>query len=104
VSPLALPVPVSPPLCVPVSPPRTRKNRELQEVIVTTAGWELQFRCFKNADGRASYFDTVEITVLWHDEALTVQAQTLDEPLIGTRILRGCRIQADWVRVGTFLV
>ena len=56
------------------------------------------------ADGRASYFDTVEITVLWHDEAHTVQAQILDEALIGTRLLRGSRIQADWIRDGTFLV
>jgi hypothetical protein len=56
------------------------------------------------ADGRESFFDTVEITVLWHDEARTVQAQILDEALIGTRILRGSRIQADWVRDGTFLV
>ncbi len=56
------------------------------------------------ADGRSSYFDTVEITILWHDEARTVQAQILDEALIGTRILRGSRIQADWVRDGTFLV
>ena len=57
-----------------------------------------------NLDGRESFFDTVEITVLWHDEARTVQAQILDEALIGTRILRGSRIQADWVRDGTFLV
>lgn len=56
------------------------------------------------ADGRASYFDTVEITVPWHEEARTVQAQILDEALIGTRLLRGSQIQADWVRDGTFLV
>ena len=55
------------------------------------------------ADGRASYFDTVEITVLWHNEPHT-QAQILDEALIGTRLLRGSQVQADWVRDGIFLV
>lgn len=56
------------------------------------------------ADGRAGYFDTVELTVMWHDEARTVQAQILDEALIGTRLLRGSRIHADWIRDGAFLV
>lgn len=54
------------------------------------------------ADGRAGFFDTVEITVVWHDEALTIQAQILDEALIGTRLLRGSRISADWIRNGVF--
>jgi clan AA aspartic protease len=52
------------------------------------------------ADGRSSFFDTVEMTVLWHNEARTLQAQILDEALIGTRLLRGCRIGADWIRDG----
>ena len=56
------------------------------------------------ADGRRGYFDTVEITVLWHGESRTMQAQILDEALIGTRLLRGSRIRADWVRDGTFVV
>ncbi len=52
------------------------------------------------ADGRAGYFDTVELTILWHDKPLLVQAQVLDEALIGTRLLRGNRLEADWVRDG----
>ncbi len=56
------------------------------------------------ADGHSSFFDTVEITVLWHDEAITVQAQILDEALIGTRLLRGSRIGADWIRDGMFQI
>jgi clan AA aspartic protease len=56
------------------------------------------------ADGHSNFFDTVEITILWHDEALTVQAQILDEALIGTRLLHGNRIGADWIRDGKFLI
>lgn len=56
------------------------------------------------ADGRVGYFDTVEITVIWHEKARTFQAQILDEALVGTRLLRGSRIQADWVPNGAFLV
>lgn len=56
------------------------------------------------ADGRSSFFDTVELTVLWHDEARTLQAQILDEALIGTRLLRGCRIGAEWIRGGLFQI
>jgi clan AA aspartic protease len=56
------------------------------------------------ADGRLSYFDTVKVTVLWHDRELTVQAQILDEALIGTRLLRGSRLCADWVVDGEFHV
>lgn len=52
------------------------------------------------ADGRTSYFDTVQVTVIWHGVPLTVQAQVLDEPLIGTRLLRGCRMKVDWVPGG----
>jgi len=56
------------------------------------------------ADGRLGYFDTVEIAVLWHGRELTVQSQILDEALIGTRLLRGSRIRADWVRDGQFQI
>lgn len=56
------------------------------------------------ADGRTGFFDTVEITVVWHDEVKTVQAQILDEALIGTRLLRGSRICADWIRDGMFQI
>jgi len=56
------------------------------------------------ADGRTGYFDTVQITVLWHGRELTVRAQILDEALIGTRLLRGSRVRAEWVRDGQFQV
>ncbi len=56
------------------------------------------------ADGRSGFFDTVKLTVFWHGEPLTVQAQILDEALVGTRLLRGCRITADWIPGGSFNV
>tara|TARA_R110002049_G_scaffold300015_1_gene490556 strand:+ start:9283 stop:9648 length:366 start_codon:yes stop_codon:yes gene_type:complete len=56
------------------------------------------------ADGRIGYFDTVELTIVWHEREITVQAQILDEALIGTRLLRGSRICADWIRDGQFRI
>ncbi|EKJ98747.1 hypothetical protein RBSH_05940 [Rhodopirellula baltica SH28] len=56
------------------------------------------------ADGRSSFFDTVELTVIWHGNPLTVQAQVLDEPLLGTRLLRGSKIEAAWIQGGMFQI
>ncbi len=48
------------------------------------------------ADGRAGFFDTVRVTVIWHDRPLVVRAQVLDEPLIGTRLLAGSELAVKW--------
>ena len=48
------------------------------------------------ADGRVSYFDTVDVSVIWDDQPKAIRAQVLDEPLIGTRLLRGHDLQARW--------
>ena len=48
------------------------------------------------ADGRVSYFDTVDVCVVWDDKPTNVRAQVLDEPLIGTRMLRGFDMQVRW--------
>ncbi len=54
------------------------------------------------ADGRAGYFDTVTIEFLWHGSAISHRAQVLDEPLIGTRLLRGNAVSAEWIAEGRF--
>lgn len=56
------------------------------------------------ADGRAGYFDTVSINLLWYGVPLSVRAQVLDEPLIGTRLLSGSSLSAQWVAGGLFQV
>ena len=48
------------------------------------------------ADGRSSDFDTVDLHVTWHGRTTVVRAQVLDEPLLGTRMLRGSELQAVW--------
>lgn len=54
------------------------------------------------ADGRVSYFDTVDVGVIWDDQTKVIRAQVLDEPLIGTRMLRGHDLQARWEVGGNF--
>jgi len=54
------------------------------------------------ADGRAGYFDTVSIELLWHGTPISLRAQVLDEPLIGTRMLQGNALSADWIANGFF--
>ncbi len=54
------------------------------------------------ADGRVSYFDTVEVCVMWDDQLRFLRAQVLDEPLIGTRMLSGHDLQARWEVGGQF--
>lgn len=54
------------------------------------------------ADGRAGYFDTVAVELVWHGDRISLRAQVLDEPLIGTRMLRGNGFSADWIAGGTF--
>ena len=48
------------------------------------------------ADGRVSYFDTVDVCVIWDGKPTNVRAQVLDEPLIGTRMMRGFDMQVRW--------
>ncbi len=48
------------------------------------------------ADGRVSYFDTVDVCVIWDGKPTNVRAQVLDERLIGTRMLRGFDMQVRW--------
>ena len=55
------------------------------------------------ADGRSGFFDTVRVIIDWHGNPRSVQAQVLDEPLIGTRLLNGNKLEADW-KVGSKLV
>jgi clan AA aspartic protease len=40
------------------------------------------------ADGRVGYFETVDVCILWHDQPKVLRAPVLDEPLIGTRLLK----------------
>ena len=54
------------------------------------------------ADGRVSYFDTVDVCVIWGDRPKNIRAQVLDEPLIGTRLLSGHDMQARWEGGGEF--
>jgi clan AA aspartic protease len=56
------------------------------------------------ADGRSGYFDTVSIELLWHEVPISVRAQVLDEPLIGTRLLRGNSLSADWIVGGSIRI
>lgn len=48
------------------------------------------------ADGCTGFFDTVRIKIDWHGKTCSVQAQVLDEPLIGTRLLNGNHVEASW--------
>jgi clan AA aspartic protease len=52
------------------------------------------------ADGRRGFFDTVDLCVIWHDQPIIVRAQVLGEPLIGTRMLKGHSVQANWQHGG----
>ncbi len=54
------------------------------------------------ADGRVSFFDTVEVCVIWDGRPKIIRAQVLDEPLIGTRLLSGHDMQARWEVGGDF--
>ena len=56
------------------------------------------------ADGRAGYFDTVSLQLIWHGVPMPIRAQVLDEPLIGTRLLRGNSFAAQWVVNGPFSI
>ena len=49
------------------------------------------------ADRRVSYYDTVDVCVIWDGKPTNVRAQVLDEPLIGTRMLRGFDMRVRWV-------
>ena len=54
------------------------------------------------ADGRVSFFDTVEVCVIWDDRPKIIRAQVLEEPLIGTRLLSGHDMQVRWEVGGDF--
>lgn len=52
------------------------------------------------ADGRVTFFDTVDVRVIWNRKTRLIRAQVLDEALIGTRLLAGHSLQADWITGG----
>ena len=54
------------------------------------------------ADGRVSYFDTVDVCVIWDGQPKFLRAQVLDEPLVGTQMLSGHDLQARWEVGGLF--
>ena len=54
------------------------------------------------ADGRVSFFDTVDVCVIWDDRPKIIRAQVLEEPLIGTRLLSGHDMQVRWEVGGDF--
>lgn len=54
------------------------------------------------ADGRVGYFEIVNVCVLWHDQPKIIQAQVLDEPMIGTRLLRSHQTTVRWEPGATF--
>lgn len=54
------------------------------------------------ADGRVSFFDVVDVCVIWHDRPKIIRAQVLDEPFIGTRLLSGHDLQVRWEVGGEF--
>ena len=48
------------------------------------------------ADGTASIFRLVTVNVIWNGSLRTIEAQILGEPLIGTRMLKGCELRAKF--------
>lgn len=54
------------------------------------------------ADGHVGYFETVDVCILWHDQPRIIRAQVLDEPLIGTRLLRSHQANLRWVAGARF--
>ena len=52
------------------------------------------------ADGKKRLFDTVDLCVYWNEQPIILRAQVLGEPLIGTRMLNGHDIHADWKNGG----
>ena len=54
------------------------------------------------ADGQTGYFETVDVTILWHDQPRTIRAQVLEEPLIGSRLLRSHQVHFRWIAGTTF--
>ena len=54
------------------------------------------------ADGRVAYFETVDVTIVWHAEPRVIRAQVLEEPLIGTRLLRFNQATIRWESGSTF--
>ncbi len=48
------------------------------------------------ADGRIGFFEVVDVSILWHGRAQIFEAQVLDEPLIGTRLLHLQHVSMDW--------
>jgi clan AA aspartic protease len=65
--------------------------------LVETLGLELKdVQSGITADGQLGYFETVDLDVVWHGRETTVRAQVLDEAMLGTRMLKGCELTADW--------
>ena len=48
------------------------------------------------ADGTAASFRLVTVNVIWNGSPRTIEAQILGEPLIGTRMLKGCELRAKF--------
>lgn len=77
----------------------------VSESIVRTLDLELKdIQSGITADGRASDFDTVDLRVTWHGRTTVVRAQVLDEPLLGTRMLRGSELRAVWKSGSDFTI
>lgn len=58
----------------------------------------------KTADGRMDYVDTVDVRVQWDGRFQLVRAQVLEEPMIGTRLLRGHFIRTFWEAGAVFVI
>ena len=52
------------------------------------------------ADGRSSSFLLARLDVIWNGKPERIAAQILGEPLIGTRMLKGCELNAKFVTNG----
>ena len=54
----------------------------------------------KLADGSVSFCQLVTVTVIWNGIPRRLEAQILGEPLIGTRLLKGFELRAEFVPNG----
>ena len=52
------------------------------------------------ADGTAASFRLVIVSVIWDGTPRQIEAQILGEPLMGTRMLKGCELRAVFESAG----
>jgi len=52
------------------------------------------------ANGQHVQFLTALVSLDWHQQVRTVQAQIMDEPMIGVRLLQSSRMFCEWVPNG----